>query len=137
MRTRQLPNGMSVVLLPIASVPTVDIRMVFRSGGADEPADATGAALVAGHGLTWNLPKVLPIADLQRIEVWNHRAILSDTQLDRITLDRASWSFDGQRFHIDLLGRRNVPPNWTLPMIAVGATISLMAFLKFVWDQVI
>ena len=55
MRTRQLPNGMSVVLLPIASVPTVDIRMVFRSGAVDEPPDAIGAALLAGHGLTWNL----------------------------------------------------------------------------------
>jgi zinc protease len=55
MRTRTLPNGLAIVLLPIASVPTVDIRMVFRAGASDDPKDASGAAKVAGHGLTWNL----------------------------------------------------------------------------------
>ena len=32
MRTRQLANGLQVVLLPSSTVPTVDIRLVFRAG---------------------------------------------------------------------------------------------------------
>lgn len=55
MRTKKLPNGMTIVMLPTASVPTVDIRMVFRAGASDDPVEASGAAKVAGHGLTWRL----------------------------------------------------------------------------------
>jgi zinc protease len=54
-RSRTLPNGMRVVLLPVTSVPTVDIRLVFGAGTGDEPAAKRGVALVAAHALTWNL----------------------------------------------------------------------------------
>ncbi|MBA3820639.1 MAG: insulinase family protein [Deltaproteobacteria bacterium] len=52
--TRRLPNGLQVVLLPLTSVPTVDVRLIFGSGTADDPPGKRGTALVAGHGLTWN-----------------------------------------------------------------------------------
>lgn len=55
MQTRRLPNGLSVVLLPLTSVPTVDARLVFGAGTADEPPDRRGAALVAAYALTWDL----------------------------------------------------------------------------------
>jgi zinc protease len=55
MTTRQLPNGMKVVLLPLTSVPTVDVRIVFGRGTADEAHDKRGAAIAAAHALTWDL----------------------------------------------------------------------------------
>jgi zinc protease len=55
MTTRMLPNGLTVVLLPVTSVPTIDVRLVFRAGTADEPADKRGAALLAGYALNWDL----------------------------------------------------------------------------------
>jgi len=54
MTTRVLPNGLKVVLLPVTSVPTVDIRLVFNAGTADDAAGKRGAALVAGNALTWD-----------------------------------------------------------------------------------
>ena len=51
---RTLRNGLRVVLLPLTSVPTVDIRLVFGAGTADEPATRRGAALVAARALTWD-----------------------------------------------------------------------------------
>ncbi len=54
MTTRVLPNGLKIVLLPVTSVPTVDIRLVFGAGTADELPNKRGAAIVAGHALTWD-----------------------------------------------------------------------------------
>ena len=54
MRTRRLANGLRVVLLPLTTVPTVDIRLVFGAGTGDEPAGARGAALLAGYALSWD-----------------------------------------------------------------------------------
>lgn len=52
---RQLPNGLEVVLLPLSSVPALEVRLVFGSGSGDEPAGSRGAALLAAYGLTWDL----------------------------------------------------------------------------------
>jgi zinc protease len=52
-RTRTLANGLRVVLLPLTSVPTVDVRIVFAAGTADESVAARGAALVAAQELGW------------------------------------------------------------------------------------
>lgn len=54
MRTRVLPNGMHLVLLPLTSVPTVDARLVFSTGTGDEPSDRRGLALLAGYTLGWD-----------------------------------------------------------------------------------
>ncbi len=54
MTTRVLPNGLKVVLLPLTSVPTVDIRLIFNAGTADERPERRGEAIVAGYGLTWD-----------------------------------------------------------------------------------
>lgn len=53
----QLDNGLRVVLLPSSSVPTVDIRLVFASGAASEPADQAGISAVAAHGLEMAVPE--------------------------------------------------------------------------------
>ncbi|CAN5875413.1 pitrilysin family protein [soil metagenome] len=49
---RRLPNGLTVVLMPLTSVPTVDIRLVFASGTAEEAVDKRGAALVAANAMS-------------------------------------------------------------------------------------
>ncbi len=54
MRTRTLPNGLKVVLLPVTSVPTVDVRLVFGAGTGDEPADKRGLATLSAHALAWD-----------------------------------------------------------------------------------
>jgi predicted Zn-dependent peptidase len=54
-KTRRLANGCDVVLIPITSVPTMDIRMVFRTGSSDEPTGKRGVALLAGRALVWDL----------------------------------------------------------------------------------
>ncbi len=51
----QLPSGLTVVLLPITTVPTVEARLVFAAGTADEPPGLEGVALFAAHTLTWDL----------------------------------------------------------------------------------
>ncbi len=53
-RARTLPNGLHVVLLPVTSVPTVDVRLVFASGTADEPTAKRGVAMAAARALEWN-----------------------------------------------------------------------------------
>jgi hypothetical protein len=72
------------------------------------------------------------------VDVWDANTkwlLRSDKQLDRITMN--GWSVDGQRFHVDLLGKRNEPPKWAIPVAAVGGAVSLLVLLRFVWDQVI
>jgi zinc protease len=49
--SRTLPNGLHVVLLPISTMPTVDIRLVFPVGTADEPSGERGVASVAARAL--------------------------------------------------------------------------------------
>jgi zinc protease len=53
-QTWQLANGMKIVLLPKSSTPTVDVRLVFSTGTADEPRDQPKLALLAGRGLGEN-----------------------------------------------------------------------------------
>lgn len=50
---RKLANGLEVVLLPLSSVPTIDVRLVFHAGSADEPSDQPGVSLLAAHDLGW------------------------------------------------------------------------------------
>lgn len=54
-RTRVLPNGLTVVLMPTSGVPTFDARLVFGTGTADEPDAQRGVASLAAHTLTWDL----------------------------------------------------------------------------------
>ena len=50
-RSRTLANGLQVILLPLSTMPTVDLRLVLPAGTADEPAGQRGIALVAAESL--------------------------------------------------------------------------------------
>ncbi|HEY1628885.1 MAG TPA: hypothetical protein VGF52_03435 [Tepidisphaeraceae bacterium] len=88
-----------------------------------------------GNGLTWKLPTTQPFENIQRVEVWNKHSITKDHEVDRITM--SNWSDDGQQYHIDLLGKKNAPPKWALPLAIAGGVLTLLVILRFVWDQVI
>jgi hypothetical protein len=88
-----------------------------------------------GNGLTWDLPKSLPMQEIGRVDVWDHHAITKDKQLDRITI--TGWQTEGQRYRLELVGAPNTPPAWALPVAAAGGALTLAVIAKFVWDQVV
>jgi hypothetical protein len=88
-----------------------------------------------GNGLVWSLHKPIALADIKKIEVWDSNSLMTDREEDNITM--GDWSAEGQRFHIDLLGKRNQPPPWALPLAVIGGAICGFVVLRFVWDQVI
>ena len=96
-----------------------------------------------GNGLTWKLTKAMSVRDVREVEVWDHHTVLSDKMQDRVSLNSgehdapAVWGADGQTFHIELQGTRNVPPTWAMPLIVCGGAISGLVLLRFVWDQAI
>jgi len=92
--TRVLPNGLKVVLLPLSSVPTIDMRLVFGAGSADEPTDNPGAALVAAYGLG---------LDLRHInDAFNFVVAGGSVDAD-VTAERTSFVVKGVDMHIDYL----------------------------------
>jgi hypothetical protein len=89
-----------------------------------------------GNGLVWQLPRQFQLGDIDRIEIWDHNAMWKDKEFDRITLDNI-WDADGQRFHVQLQGKRYEPPQWAMPVMVGGAVAGLLVVLKFVWGQVV
>jgi zinc protease len=86
--TRTLANGLRVVLLPLSTVPTVDVRLVFRAGTSDEPTSKRGVAMLAGNGLKWN-PRYLKdrllfeaAGGLEAVDVENDRTTFAVSGLD-------------------------------------------------------
>lgn len=93
MRTRKLANGLDVVLLPVTSVPTIDVRIVFRSGSVDA-GSRVGLAEVAAHALEWD-PRYLNDAIL-------FYAAGGPGSVE-VTGDHTTFSVRGVDMHIDML----------------------------------
>lgn len=89
-----------------------------------------------GNGLVWQLPRVLQLNEVERVEIWDHNAVWKDKEFDRVTMDN-TWEADGQRFHVQLQGEKLHPPDWALPTFVGGAVAAGLIILKFVWDQVV
>jgi zinc protease len=49
--TSALANGLHVLLVPLSTMPTVEIRLVFPVGTGDEPSDQRGVAMLAAQSL--------------------------------------------------------------------------------------
>jgi hypothetical protein len=112
-----------------------DLYLKITIAGQKAPAQTkTYKDMPVGNGLQWPLDKPILMSDLKQVDVWDENTF-KDKQLDHITL--GGWSAEGQTFRIDLLGRKFEPPKWAMPIAAVGGTIVLLVFLRFVWDQVI
>jgi predicted Zn-dependent peptidase len=105
-RTRELANGLEVVLLPITSVPTIDMRLVFRTGSSDEPAGKRGVAALAANALRWDLRYVKDLilfgtaGGLQAVKVETDRTTFSvhgtSNQLDYLFAGLRRWVRDGR-----------------------------------------
>jgi zinc protease len=93
---KTLPNGLTLVLLPLTSVPTVDIRLVFHSGTANEDPAKRGAALVAANALT------LDSAYLDDVATF---AEAGGSSSARVTYDATTFSVSGLDMHVDYLLR--------------------------------
>lgn len=88
-----------------------------------------------GNGLVWSLRKPIALSEVKKVEVWDSNSVMKDEQEDNITM--GDWSAEGEHYRIDLLGRRNEPPPWALPLVVIGGAICGFVVLRFVWDQVI
>lgn len=114
------------------ATPDLYLKVTLASGEIELPVIKDTPI---GNGLTWNLPAVQKLQDVQRVDVWDHNSMWKDKQFDRISL--GDWSADGQKYHIDLLGTRNAPPPWALPTATAAGAVAFVVLLKFVWDQVV
>ena len=94
MTVRTLPNGLRVVLLPMTSVPTVDVRLVFATGTADDPAGKRGTAELTADTLTW---------DPRYLNDWINYASAGGTSLVAVDADRTTFEARGLDMHLDLL----------------------------------
>lgn len=113
---------------------TPDLYLKVVIGGAEFTLPAKKDTPI-GNGLTWDLPSQYSLGDVNRVEVWDHNTMWKDKQIDRITMN--GWVSAGQLFQIELMGKRNQPPAWAMPLASAGAAIALLVLLKFVWDQVV
>jgi zinc protease len=77
-RTRTLPGGAQVVLLPVSSMPSVDVRFIYATGTGDEPSDQPGIATLAAAALS---PHAVDIPELLRFFEGGGN-IVPDTTLD-------------------------------------------------------
>lgn len=89
-----------------------------------------------GNGLIWPLSRQYKLQDVKDVDVWDAHTFRSDKNLDHINLGGQWWA-EGQTFKIELQGKANEPPKWALPTLAVGATLTALVVLRFVWDQVV
>lgn len=132
--TKQGMVGQAAEAVANVTPTTPDLYLVITTAKGEQTLP-TFKDTPIGNGLTWNLPRPLGLHELKRVDVWNHHTLWKDKPLDRITL--SGWGIDGQQFHVDLLGKKIEPPKWAMPVAIVGGTLSLVALLRFVWDQVI
>ncbi len=87
-----------------------------------------------GNGLKWSLDKPLRMREVREVEVWDEDA-MRDNFADRVAV--SGWSAEGQAYRIDLLGQRDQPAAWAVPVAVAGGVVTLVVMLRFVWDQVI
>jgi zinc protease len=62
-----LPNGLRVVLAPIAGSPLVDIRVVFGAGTLNDPAQRPGLAMLTAYMLDHEVPDHLTADEYTRV----------------------------------------------------------------------
>lgn len=93
-KTRVLPNGLRIVLLPFATVPTFDARLIFGSGTGDEPSGRRGVALLAAHTLTWDLHFAEDLIAFARA---------GGMRSADVSTDRTSFSVQGLDMNLDVV----------------------------------
>lgn len=92
--TRVLPNGLRIVLLPYATVPTFDARLIFGTGTGDEPTQRRGVALLAAHTLTWDLHYLEDLLEFART---------GGMRNTDVSADRTTFSVQGLDMNLDVV----------------------------------
>lgn len=93
-RVRTLANGLRVVLLPLSTMPTVEVRLSFDAGLGDEPTSKPGIATLAANALD-------PPNDPAIFTFWT-----SGSELDvDVDLDHTAFIARGLAGNLDILLR--------------------------------
>ncbi|HEY1548210.1 MAG TPA: insulinase family protein [Kofleriaceae bacterium] len=95
-RTRKLANGLTVVLLPMSSVPAVEMRLVFGVGTADDPRGQRGIAFVAGHAIGFQRTRRSLATLLAFFEAGGDVDV-------RVERDHTTYAVDGIDMYLDVL----------------------------------
>jgi hypothetical protein len=133
--TKPGPVGQaSEALRLITSTP--DLYLKVKTSKDAEWKAPTYSNLAIGNGLIWPLPHQYKLNEMLAVDVWNEHTFRKDVNLDHVTMN-GQWSAEGQTFRVEMLGKANEPPKWALPTLAVGATLSGLVILRFIWDQVV
>jgi hypothetical protein len=114
---------------------TYDIYLKVKTFDGELKTDTYNDRAI-GNGLIWPLARQYKLQDVKEVNVYEARMIRSDKNLDHIAMN-GQWAAEGQTFRVDLQGKENQPPKWALPTLAVGATLTALVVLRFVWDQVV
>ena len=125
--------GQASEALRLINPGTPDLYLKIKTSDA-EVRTFTHTDTPIGNGLKWSLDAPLRMRDVREIEVWDEDPV-RDNFADRVAV--AGWSAEGQAYKIDLLGQRDEPAKWALPVAVAGGVITLVVLLRFVWDQVI
>ncbi|HUJ58656.1 MAG TPA: insulinase family protein, partial [Kofleriaceae bacterium] len=94
--TRRLPNGLTVELLPLSSVPAVDIRLVFAAGSADDPPDKPGLADLAAHATNG-------LRSLEDMSWWMPFFKAGGNMVTSVTADHTTYEVTGIDMYLDHL----------------------------------
>ncbi len=126
--TRTLPNGLKVVLVPTRSVPTVDVRLIFRAGTADEPAARRGLATLTAHALTWDLHHFNDVLLFTASGAYKNVDVATD---------RTTFSVQGMSSQLDVLlsGLRRLVRDGTFDEDSAKALVELRRAAKRADDE--
>src|SRR4051794_40179757 len=133
--TKPGPVGQASEALALVT-STPDLYLKVKAAPKEQWQSQTYKNMAIGNGLIWSLPHQYKVGELMSVDVFNEHTFRKDVNLDHITLG-GQWAAEGQTFRVELLGTHNEPPKWALPTLAVGATLSGLVILRFIWDQVV
>jgi hypothetical protein len=125
--------GQTAEALRLVQMGTPDLYLKIKTAAGEERTP-TFHDTPLGNGLRWALKSPARMRHVKEVEIWDEN-VISDDFKDRTLM--SGWSAEGQTFRVELIGEKDRPPAWALPVAAAGGAITLIALLRFVWDQVI
>ena len=94
--TRRLANGLTVVLLPMSSVPAVEVRLVIATGTADDPRGKAGTVWLGANASGVERTRDNINQMLQFYQAGGDYDV-------RVERDRVTYAVDGLDMHLDYL----------------------------------
>jgi hypothetical protein len=132
--TKPGPVGQAAEALRLVQTGNPDLYLKIKTAAPSELRTDKYKDTPIGNGLKWPVKSPLRMREVREVEVWDSN-VWRDDFIDRVAI--SGWTAEGQIFRVELLGDKFRPPDWALPVAAVGGMITLFALMRFVWDQVI